>query len=72
MKSVPNRPAISDVLVKASANVAFRTRLLTNPRDALAGMNLPAEDVEVLSNVQAPTLKEYARQVRMKLMAISH
>jgi hypothetical protein len=70
MRSVPNRPAISNVLIKASANVAFRARLLTNPIDALAEMNLPPEDVEVLTDVQAPTLKEYARQVKMKLMVM--
>lgn len=70
MKSVPNRPAISNVLIKASANGAFRARLLTNPKDTLAEMNLPPEDVEVLSGVQAPTLKEYARQVKMRLMVM--
>jgi hypothetical protein len=68
MRSVPHRPAISDVLVKASANVAFRARLLTNPKDLLAEMNLPPEDAQVLSGVKAPNLKEYARQVKMRLM----
>ncbi len=71
MKSVPNRPAISNLLIKASANVAFRTRLLTNPADALAEMDLPPEDVEILADVRAPTLKEYARQVKQRLMAHS-
>jgi hypothetical protein len=68
VKPVPNRPAISNVLLKASANVAFRTKLLTDPQDALTEMNLPPEDAEVLADVQAPTLKEYARQVKMRLM----
>ncbi len=70
VKTVPNRPAISDVLIRASANVAFRARLLTNPKDALAEMNLPPEDVEILTDVQAPTLKEYARQVKMRLLVV--
>jgi hypothetical protein len=70
MKSVPNRPAISNVLIKAGANVAFRARLLEDPQDALAEMNLSPEDTEVLVGVQAPTLKEYARQVKMRLMVI--
>ena len=70
MRLVPNRPAISNVLIKASANVAFRIRLLTNPKPALAEMNLPREDAEILSGVQASTLKEYARQVKMKLMVM--
>ncbi len=70
MRLVPNRPAISDVLIKASANVAFRVRLLTDPEAALAGMNLPREDAEILADVQATTLKEYARQVKMKLMVL--
>jgi hypothetical protein len=70
MRLVPNRPAISDVLIKASANVAFRVRLLTDPADALAGMNLPREDAEILTDVQATTLKEYARQVKMRLMVL--
>jgi hypothetical protein len=68
IKSVPNRPAISNVLIKASANMAFQARLLTSPKDALAEMNLPPEDVEILVRVQAPTLSEYARQVKMHLL----
>jgi hypothetical protein len=70
MRLVPNRPAISDVLIKASANVAFRVRLLTDPVGALAGMNLPREDAEILADVQATTLKEYAHQVKLKLMVL--
>lgn len=66
--SVPNRPAISNVLIKASANVAFRGRLLTNPQAALAEMNLPPEDAAILTDVHTPTLQEYARQVQMRLM----
>jgi hypothetical protein len=65
---VPYRPAISNVLVKASANVVFRTRLLTSPQEALAEMNVPPEDAEILTAVHAPTLSEYARQVKTKLM----
>jgi hypothetical protein len=68
IRSVPNRPAISNVLIKASANVSFRTRLLSSPHEALVGMNLPPEDVEILQNVQAPTLQELARQVKLKLL----
>ena len=67
--AVPNRPAISDVLIKASANITFRTKLLTSPQEAIAGMNLPPEDVAVLAGVQAPTLSEYARQVKTRLMS---
>ena len=68
---MPNRPAISNVLIKASANVAFRTKLLTRPDEALAEMNLPQEDAEILKGVQAPTLKEYAHQVKERLL-ITH
>ena len=68
MKSVPNRPAISDVLIKASANEAFRARLLSSPQQALIGMNVPPEDAEILADVQAPTLREYARQVKTRLL----
>ena len=68
MKFVPNRPAISDVLVKASANGAFRDRLLTNSQEALAGMNLPPEDYELLSKVRASSLKDYARQLKVRLL----
>ena len=67
--AVPNRPAISDVLIKASANITFRTKLLASPQDAIAEMNLPPEDVAVLAGVQAPTLSEYARQVKNRLMS---
>ncbi len=68
LRSVPNRPAISNVLIKASANVAFRSVLLASPHEALTEMNLPPEDAEILTNVQAPTLKEFARQVKMRLL----
>ena len=68
---VPNRPAISDVLIKASANGAFRARLLDSPQEALTGMNVPPEDAEILANVQAPTLKEYARLVKTRLLVTS-
>ena len=68
LRSVPHRPGISNVLIKASANVAFRSRLLTSPKEALAEMNLPPEDVEILTNVQAPNLKEFARQVKVNLL----
>lgn len=69
MKPIPYRPAISDVLIKASANSAFCTRLLNDTNDVLVEMKLPPEDVELLANIQATTLKEYARQVRMRLTA---
>lgn len=68
IRPVPHRPAISNVLIKASANVAFRNRLLSDPKGALADMNLPPEDAAILSDVQAPTLKEYAHQVKMRLI----
>ena len=68
---VPNRPAISNVLIKASANVAFRTKLLTRPEEALADMDVPFEDAEILKSVQAPTLKEYANLLKKKLL-IAH
>ncbi len=72
MKPVPNRPAISDVLVRASANVAFRARLLTSPKEAVAELDLPAEDAEILASVKAPTLPEYARQVKVRLIALQY
>jgi hypothetical protein len=68
MKTIPHRPGISNVLVKASANVAFRTKLLSNPTAAVAEMNLQPEDAEILTKIQAPTLKEYARQLKIALM----
>jgi hypothetical protein len=69
MKSIPNRPAISNVLIKASANIAFRAKLLASPEAALAELNVPPEDAEILADVQALTLPEYARQVKLRLMA---
>lgn len=69
MKPVPNRPAISNVLIKASANIVFRAKLLTSPQDALAELNLPPEDIELLADVKALTLPEYARQVKDRLAA---
>lgn len=68
---VPNRPAISNVLIKASANAVFRSKLLTRPEEALADMNVPLEDAELLKSVQAPTLKEYAHLLKKKLL-IAH
>jgi hypothetical protein len=68
MKPIPNRPAISNVLIKASANITFRAKLLTSPHDALAELNVPPEDAEILANIQALTLPDYARQVKMRLL----
>jgi hypothetical protein len=68
MKPVPNRPAISDVLVKASANNVFCAELLSNSQQVLAEMNLPADDYAVLSGVEAPSLKEFAREVKLRLL----
>lgn len=69
MNFVPNRPGISDVLIKASANVAFRAKLLTNPQAAVAEFDLLPEDAEILTGVHALTLPDYARQVKVRLMA---
>jgi hypothetical protein len=68
MKPIPNRPAISDVLIRASANINFRVKLLTSPQETIAELNLPPEDAQVLSEVRARTLPEYARQVKVRLM----
>ena len=71
MQVVPNRPAISNILIKASANGAFRAMLLASPGEALAGMDVPPDDVKVLADVRASSLPEFARQVKMRLMACS-
>ena len=70
LQPVPYRPAISNVLVKASANRVFRTRLLSSPREALLEMNLPPEDVELLANIRAQSLSDYAEQLKMKLLSL--
>ena len=69
MKAIPYRPAVSNVLIKASANSAFCARLLSNAHDVLAEMKLPPEDVELLTNIQAASLQDYARQLRTRLLA---
>jgi phospholipase C len=69
MQVVPNRPAISNVLIKASANGAFRAMLLASPTDALADMGLSPDDVEILADVRASSLPDFAREVKMRLMA---
>jgi hypothetical protein len=66
---IPDRPSISDVLIKASANIAFRTKLLDSPKEIVAEMNLTPEDAAILTGVQAPNLKEYVNQVKTKLMS---
>jgi hypothetical protein len=68
MRTVQNRPAISNLLVKASANSAFRNRLLSCPQDALVEMNLPPEDVELLAGLRANSLRDYACQVKQRLL----
>jgi len=56
------------VTVSPKAYLARRSRLLTSPHDALAEMNLSPEDTQILADVQAPTLKEFARQVKVRLL----
>lgn len=68
MSIIQNRPAISDILIRASANSAFRTKLLTNPTEALIELNLSPEDTEILTTINAHTLKEYARQIKSRLI----
>lgn len=68
MSTIQNRPAISDVLIRASANTAFRTKLLSNPTEALIELNLSPEDTEILTTVNAHSLKEYARQIKSRLL----
>ncbi|MCB0208320.1 MAG: hypothetical protein KDJ52_03260 [Anaerolineae bacterium] len=68
MSTIQNRPAISDILIRASANIVFRSKLLSNPAEALLGLNLSPEDAEILTAVQAPTLEEYARQIKNRLL----
>ena len=65
---VPNRPAISDILIKASANGVFRARLLHSPHEALVGFEIPPEDAAILTTVQASSLKDYAQQVKLRLL----
>ena len=71
MQVVPNRPAISNVLVKASANGAFRAMLLASPTDALVDMDLSPDDVKILADVRAANLPDFARQVKLRLMVYS-
>jgi hypothetical protein len=66
--NIPYRPAISDILIKASANVVFRTRLLKSPQEALAGLDMPSEDAAILTTVQASDLRDYAHQVKVRLL----
>jgi hypothetical protein len=67
-RHIPYRPAISDVLIKASANSAFRAKLLNSPQEIVAAMNMAVEDAEILSGIQASSLKDYAGQVKIKLL----
>ncbi|MCB0195160.1 MAG: hypothetical protein KDJ65_24645 [Anaerolineae bacterium] len=72
MSTIQNRPAISDVLIRASANMVFRSKLLSNPSEALLGLNLSPEDTEILTTVRAHTLEEYARQIKTRLILNYH
>lgn len=67
-RSVPNRPTISNILIKPSAKGVFRSNLLSNPTQALSEMNLSPEDAEILAGIKAPTLPEYACQMKMQLL----
>jgi hypothetical protein len=66
--SVPDRPAISDILIKASANGTFRARLLNSPHDALTEFEVPPEDVAILTGVRASNLKDFAQQIKLRLL----
>ena len=66
-KPIPNRPAISQVLVKASASGCFCERLLTSPLEALLELGLPQEDLDVMAGIKAGTLADFAAQLKLKL-----
>jgi len=65
--AVPYRPVISDILVKASANVNFRSKLLYAPLELLNGMDIPVEDAEIIANIYAQTLNDFACQLKNRL-----
>ena len=67
IKPVPNRPAITDVLIKAIANPKFRAKLLASSKEALEDLNLSPDDVDILLQIQGKTLQEYAHQLKIKL-----
>ena len=68
MSFIPHCPAISNVLIKASANVAFRAKLLSNQEAVLDEMNLSPDEAALLADIDAPNLKEYAQQVKFRLV----
>ncbi len=63
IKAIPNRPFISDLLIRASADILFRIRLLTDVESVLAEVNLPAQDTEILKKIRARSLAEFSYQV---------
>ncbi len=62
-KIIPNRPFISDLLIRASADILFRMRLLTDIESVLAEVNLPAQDTKILKKIRARSLAEFSYQV---------
>jgi len=70
MSPVRNIKEVSDLLVKASANVAFCTRLLNDPCGTarIEGLNKPAEDVFCDPPIQTGlTLTELAKEIKKRL-----
>ncbi|MBN1994675.1 MAG: hypothetical protein JW953_18390 [Anaerolineae bacterium] len=68
MAKIPYRPAISDILIKANANIVFRTKLLSGEEEVLAELDIPPEDAAILTGIRAANLKDYASQIKARLL----
>jgi len=54
---------LNRIVGEAVTNGEFRGRLLSDPRAAVAGYDLAAEEVELLANLHAESVDQFARHL---------
>lgn len=62
--SAESKAKVEDVLRRAAEDISFREQLLTEPAVALEGVELTAEEKELLVSMRRTALEEWGVDVR--------
>lgn len=64
MLSTESKTKVEEVLRRAAEDIAFRELLLTQPAEALEGVELTVEEKELLVSMRRTVLEEWGVDVR--------
>ncbi len=63
-----NKPAITNLIIKATADKRFSHFLLADPQGAMEAVGLPESDRTFLADIQAKTMIEFLHQIKARLL----